>query len=99
MSEQIHVEVCYALPQQQEIIGLRLDADAQLKDALEQSGLLEKYPEIDVVKGKFGVFGKLSKLDSPLHDGDRVEIYRPLIADPKEARRKRSAEAKAEKQA
>jgi len=99
MSEQINIQVCYALPQQQHIIRLKLAEGAVLKDALEQSGLLEKYPEINPEQGKFGIFGKLSKLDAVLHEGDRVEIYRPLIADPKESRRKRSEEVKAEKQA
>lgn len=99
MSEQINIQVCYALPERQEIIRLKLAQGAVLKDALEQSGLLEKHPEISLEQGKFGVFGKLSKIDTALHEGDRVEIYRPLIADPKESRRKRSEDAKAEKQA
>lgn len=99
MTEQINIQVCYALPQQQELIRLRLAPGAVVRDALEQSGLLEKHPEISLEQGKFGIFGKLSKLDTALHEGDRVEIYRPLIADPKESRRKRGEEAKAEKQA
>ena len=57
-------------------------------------GILEKYPEIDLEKGKFGIFGKLSKTDAVLRDRDRIEIYRPLIADPKEVRRKRAEEGK-----
>lgn len=99
MSEQINIQVCYALPERQEIIRLKVAGGAVLKDAVEQSGLLEKYPEISLEQGKFGVFGKLSKTDTVLREGDRIEIYRPLIADPKESRRKRSEEVKAEKQA
>ena len=94
MSEMIQVEVCYALPQKTHLVALKLPAGATLAQALEQSGLLEKCPEIDPKKGKFGVFAKLSKPDTVLRDRDRVEIYRPLIADPKEVRKQRAAEGK-----
>ena len=94
MSEMLSVEVCYALPDKQEIVSVRLPAGATLQQALEASGLLAKYPEIDLKKNKFGVYAKLSKLDSVLRDRDRVEIYRPLIADPKEVRKQRAAEGK-----
>lgn len=95
MSERtIKVQVCYALPQRQELVNLSLPEGSTLQHALERSGLLAKYPEIDLTKNKFGVFAKLSKLDTVLRDRDRVEIYRPLIADPKEVRKKRAAEGK-----
>lgn len=94
MSEALNVEVCYALPAKQEMVRLRLPEGATLQQALEASGLLAKYPEIDLKKNKFGVFAKLSKLDAVLRDRDRVEIYRPLIADPKEVRKQRAAEGK-----
>lgn len=94
MAEMINIEVCYALPAKQELIRLKLPLGASLLQALEASGLLQKYPEIDLKKNKFGVFGKLSKPDSVLRDCDRVEIYRPLIADPKEVRKQRAAEGK-----
>jgi putative ubiquitin-RnfH superfamily antitoxin RatB of RatAB toxin-antitoxin module len=94
MSETFSVEVCYALPGKQEIVSVRLPAGATLQQALEASGLLAKYPDIDLRKNKFGVYAKLSKLDSVLRDRDRVEIYRPLIADPKEVRKQRAAEGK-----
>ena len=94
MSEMLKVEVCYALPDKQEILAVKLPAGATLQQALEASGLLAKYPEIDLKKNKFGIYAKLSKLDSPLRDRDRVEIYRPLIADPKEVRKQRAAEGK-----
>jgi hypothetical protein len=65
-----------------------------VQQAIEASGLQQKYPEIDFSKNKVGIFGKLTKLDAPLRDRDRVEIYRPLIADPKEVRKKRADEGK-----
>lgn len=94
MSEMLKIEVCYALPQKQELVSVKLPAGATLQQALEASGLLAKYPEIDLKKNKFGVFAKLSKPDTVLRDRDRVEIYRPLIADPKEVRKQRAAEGK-----
>jgi putative ubiquitin-RnfH superfamily antitoxin RatB of RatAB toxin-antitoxin module len=94
MSELMNVEVCYALPDRAELVALRLPAGSTLQQALEASGLLSKYPEIDLRKNKFGIFAKLSKPDAVLRDRDRVEIYRPLIADPKEVRKQRAAEGK-----
>lgn len=94
MSETIRVEVCYALPDKAELVPLKLPEGATLQQALEASGLLVKYPEIDPKKSKFGIFAKLSKPDAVLRDRDRVEIYRPLIADPKEVRKQRAAEGK-----
>jgi hypothetical protein len=94
VAEMLKVEVCYALPDKQVLVPLVLAEGATLQQALEASGLLEKNPEIDLKKNKFGVFSKLSKLDTVLRDRDRVEIYRPLIADPKEVRKQRAAEGK-----
>lgn len=94
MSELMNIEVCYALPAKQELVRVKLEEGATLQQALEASGLLAKYPEIDLKKNKFGIFAKLSKLDAALRDHDRVEIYRPLIADPKEVRKQRAAEGK-----
>jgi len=94
MAEMINVEVCYALADKQALVSVKLPQGATLQQALEASGLLVKHPEIDLKKNKFGVFAKLSKLDSILRDRDRVEIYRPLIADPKEVRKQRAAEGK-----
>ncbi len=95
MTETIQIEVAYALPARQEVVPLTLPAGSTLEHALKASGLLEKYPEIDLAKGKFGIYSKLAKLDTVLRDRDRVEIYRPLIADPKEVRKQRAAEGKA----
>ena len=94
MSDQISVEVVYPLPQKQEIFTVKLPSGATVREAIESSGVLAKYPEIDLAKNKFGVYAKLAKPDAVLRDRDRVEIYRPLIADPKEVRKQRAAEGK-----
>ena len=90
----IMIEVAYALPHEQTLLKLDVPEMSTLADAIKLSGLLEKYPEIDLEKGKFGLYGKLSKTDVVLREKDRVEIYRPLLADPKEVRRKRAEEGK-----
>lgn len=98
MADVINVEVTYALPHQHELVKIVLAEDATVREAIESSGLLERHPEIDLEgDNKVGVFGKLTKLDATLRDRDRVEIYRPLIADPKAVRKKRAAEGKAMK--
>lgn len=94
MADMLNIEVCYALPEKQLLIKVKLPEGSTLQQALEASGVLTKHPEIDLKKNKFGVFAKLSKLDTVLRDKDRVEIYRPLIADPKEVRKQRAAEGK-----
>ena len=93
-AEQIPVEVVYALADRQVIVALEVPADASIADVIAQSGLPEQFPEIDLGKNKVGVFGKLGKLTDTLHAGDRVEIYRPLIADPKEVGKQRAAQGK-----
>ena len=97
MAETINVEVVYALPERQELSSLTLPAGATVGQAIEASGFLARYPEIDITKNKLGVYAKLAKLDTVLRDRDRVEIYRPLIADPKEVRKQRASEGKAMK--
>lgn len=98
MSDSIRVDVVYALPQRQEIVTLDLPAGATVRDAVEASGLLDRHPEIDLDgANKLGVFAKLVKADTALRERDRVEIYRPLIADPKAVRKKRADEGKAMK--
>ncbi len=95
MSEKkIKIEVVYALPHEQALLKLDVPSTSTIVDAIKLSGLLEKYPEIDLAKSKFGLYGKLSKADTVLREKDRIEIYRPLIADPKEVRRKRAEEGK-----
>jgi len=93
-NDEFKVEVAYATPQQQVILDLMVSPDTTIEQAIEQSGVLERFPEIDLSVNKVGIFGKLSKKTLALKAGDRVEIYRPLIADPKEVRRKREAEGK-----
>jgi uncharacterized protein len=85
----IRVEVAYALPEQQWLVPLEVRAGTTVRQAVELSGILGRFPGIETVQGGVGVFGRLVKPDSLLRDGDRVEIYRPLIADPKQARRAR----------
>ncbi|GMV54274.1 MAG: hypothetical protein AMXMBFR6_00790 [Betaproteobacteria bacterium] len=97
MTESIDVVVAYALPDRQELVALRLPAGSTAGQAVRASGLLQKYPDIDLEHNKLGVFGKLVGIDAPLRTGDRIEIYRPLIADPKEIRRQRAAAGKAMK--
>jgi putative ubiquitin-RnfH superfamily antitoxin RatB of RatAB toxin-antitoxin module len=94
MSEDISVEVVYALPEKQEVLSLKITSGAVVSEAIERSGILQDFPEIDLASFKVGIYGKLAKLDAVLRGGDRIEIYRPLIADPKEIRKKRAAEGK-----
>ncbi|HYD33570.1 MAG TPA: RnfH family protein [Methylophilaceae bacterium] len=94
MDQEIMVEVAYALPKEQIILPLTVKPGTTAQAAIEASGILAKFPEIDIKINKVGIFGKICKLDTPLRHLDRVEIYRPLIADPKEVRRQRAAEGK-----
>lgn len=87
----MNVEVAYAKPDTQVILSLDVAEGASVEAAIRQSGILERFPEIDLDHNKVGIFSKQCKLDQPLRAGDRIEIYRPLIADPKESRRHRAA--------
>lgn len=97
MDQEIRVEIAYALPRQQVILPVTVKQGTTAQAAIEASGILARFPEIDLNTSKIGIFGKLCKNDTVLRHRDRVEIYRPLIADPKEVRRKRAAEGKAMK--
>jgi putative ubiquitin-RnfH superfamily antitoxin RatB of RatAB toxin-antitoxin module len=104
-SSMIRVEVAYALPEKQTLLSLSVPAGTTALEAVEQSGILAIFPQIDVNTDKMGIFSQVlgtKGLDDPasykLRERDRVEIYRPLIADPKEVRRRRAEEAKAKKQ-
>lgn len=90
----INVEVAYALPDVQMLVPLSVEEGATVETAIRQSGLLAKFPEIDLATAKVGIWNKASELTATLREKDRVEIYRPLIADPKEVRRKRAEEGK-----
>ena len=96
-AETINVEVAYALPEKQLIIAVNVDAGTTVGGAIVQSGIMQAFPELDLEHSDVGIFGKQTKMVSVLQDGDRVEIYRPLIADPKEVRRQRAAEGKVTK--
>ncbi|RZI42319.1 RnfH family protein [Herbaspirillum sp. HC18] len=95
---EIRVQVCYARPDKQILRELAVEDGATVRAAIESSGVLRESPEIDLENCKVGIYGKLKALDTVLREHDRVEIYRPLIADPKESRRRR-AEKKEEKKA
>ncbi|ART83514.1 RnfH family protein [Oceanisphaera profunda] len=92
----IQVEVVYALPYKQVVLSLKVAADCDVQQVIDQSGILQQFPEIDLDTNMVGVFGRQVKLDSHLRAGDRVEIYRPLLADPKDIRRRRAEQAKEE---
>jgi putative ubiquitin-RnfH superfamily antitoxin RatB of RatAB toxin-antitoxin module len=91
------VEVAYARPDKQLIIKLEIEAGATIGLAIQRSGILTLFPDIDLTTQKVGVFGKTRQLHDVIQAGDRIEIYRPLQIDPKEARRKREAKAKTKK--
>ncbi len=88
------IEVVYALEKKQTLLSLEVQQGTTLKQAIELSGILDTYPQIDLLKDKTGIFGKIAKLDDILREKDRVEIYRPLIADPKQVRKDRAAKGK-----
>ena len=93
-SATFRVEVAYARPDQQLIVPVQAPEGATVEQVIVLSRIQERFPEIDPATAKVGVFGKLSKLSAAVRPGDRVEIYRPLLADPKAVRKQRAAEGK-----
>lgn len=89
--DRIQVEVAYASQNRQIVIVLELEGGVSVRDAIQEAGVLADFPEIDLATNKVGIFGKMVTLDTILHDADRVEIYRPLVCDPKELRRRRAS--------
>lgn len=89
-NETISVEVIYIEPNSENSLKLDLVKGSNIEQAIKTSGLLDCFPEIDLSVNKVGIFSKIQTLDTILQSGDRVEIYRPLLADPKEARRQRA---------
>ena len=87
----MNVGVCYAQADRQLWLRLDVPEGSTLNEAIELSGLLKQYPEIDLAEQKVGIFGKISKLDAPLKEGDRVEVYRKITADPQQVERRRVA--------
>lgn len=88
---EITVEVAYALPGDQLLVELSVAPGTTALGAISQSGILARFPDIDLGRQAIGIFGKIVKADTVLQAGDRVEIYRPLVAEPREARRRRAA--------
>lgn len=93
MAEQaeLQVYVAYALPQTEFVRPLRVPPGTTVGQAIEQSGVLSAFPDINLVTQPVGIYGKKKTLETALRDRDRIEIYRPLVADPKDSRRKRAA--------
>lgn len=93
----INIEVAYALPERYYLKKLQVEENSLIQMAIMQSGVLQKYKEIDLRENKVGIFSRPVKLTDKVKEGDRIEIYRPLIADPKEIRRKRAQQQALEK--
>jgi len=90
MAETTLIEIAYATPERQKIVEHEISKGCSVRDAVKQSGIGQYFPEIDLDNCDLGVFGKAVPPSYELLDGDRIEIYRPLIADPKEVRRQRA---------
>lgn len=85
------MEVACALPDEQFLLRVRVRAGATLREAIQASGILQRFPQIDLERAAIGVFGSVRGLEDPVAAGDRIEIYRALAMDPKQARRRRAA--------
>ena len=90
-TKKMRIEVAYAKPSEQVILTLDIADGSTIEAAIIESGILQRFPEIDLANNRVGIFGRLCKLDQTIKAGDRVEIYRPLLVDPKEMRRTRAA--------
>lgn len=91
MAEQLQVYLSYATPQREFIRQLKVDAGTTIEQAIRASGVLAEFPEIDLEAQPVGIYAKKKPLDTVLRERDRIEIYRPLVADPKDSRRRRAA--------
>ena len=91
-TEDLHIEIAYATPDQQVILELEVTPETSPRDVVLQSNIETYFPEIDKQTCDIGIFGKAIRPDHQLGNGDRIEIYRPLLADPKEVRKRRAAE-------
>jgi hypothetical protein len=92
----LHIEVVYGVPEKQKILAITVPKKTTIKQAIIESGIMTLFDDIDLTKNKVGIWNKVAKLDDILEDGDRIEIYRPLLADPKEVRKRRAEKAKLE---
>lgn len=90
MAEMLHVQVCYASALREYFRDLKVEQGTTIEQAIVQSGVLEDIPGIDLASQPVGLYGKKRPLDTVLRERDRIEIYRPLVADPKESRRRRA---------
>lgn len=90
----ISVEVVFTENQQQKIIQVTVESLSCIAEVIHQSGILSNFPSIDLSKNKVGIFGELHSLDAKVQEGDRIEIYRPLIVDPKKIRKNRAKKQK-----
>ncbi|MCX7554651.1 RnfH family protein [Marinicella sp. S1101] len=90
----LSLEVIFATPESQKLYCIQVEEGATIQTCIEQSDILSDYPEIDLATMKVGIFSQVKTLDFEVRDGDRIEIYRPLIADPKAVRRKRAEQLK-----
>lgn len=97
VSAEISVEVCYARPDRVFLRRLYVPQGTTVEQAIVRSGVLQEVPELDLTQCRVGIYGKVKSLDALLRECDRIEIYRPLIADPMEARRRRAAHKEARK--
>lgn len=88
----MQIAVAYSEPSQQVWLRIEVPEDSTVQQAIERSGILNLFPQIDLAAQKIGIFGKLAKLDAPLQAGDRVEIYRGITADPKTVPRRRMSD-------
>ena len=94
----MQIEVAYALAKEQTLLSLTVSVGTTVEQAIRQSGILAKYPQINLTTDKVGIFGKMTQLETILRPQDRVEIYRPLIADAKEVRKQRALKGKVMRQ-
>ncbi|MDD2864077.1 MAG: RnfH family protein [Methylococcaceae bacterium] len=85
----MNIGVCYAEAERQLWVRLEVPDESTIQEAIELSGVLKQYPQIDLTTQKVGVYGKLAKLDAPIREGDRIEIYRKITADPQQVQRRR----------
>ena len=92
--ETIQIEVVYPLAHEQIVFKTQVAAQSSIREAIIASGILQRYAHLDLEQLEVGVYGKIAKLDESLRAKDRIEIYRPLIADPKAVRKQRAAEGK-----
>jgi hypothetical protein len=96
MANKINIEVAYAQPEKQSLLSIVIEKGLTVEQAITESDIINLHPEIDLSVNKVGIWNRTCKLQDLVKDGDRIEVYRPLIADPKEVRKRRAEKAKLE---